>query len=316
MADTIRIPNFSDINLLEILQLTADAASGQAVATVYNASGVSVNDFILWTPNLGSEIGEILKIQSISGLNITHTTNFNNTHAAYSNGRKLFGDQIKLYRAVDVNGTPPVDSAFSALGSPVTIQGDDMFTDIVDSAGGSGYWYKATYYNSVSSSETLLTQAQPIRGGGYGHYVSIEAIRRESGISNDIQIDDTQIAIRRDQAESEINGNLAGTGYILPLADSSNNVFTPPIIEHIARVLAAGFVLNQDYGPTANVDVKDGDNKLTEARNLLLQIQDGTIVLIDTTGTPLNRTERVSSYPDESVDGTSEDAFFTMGKKF
>lgn len=322
MAETIKIPSFDNLNLQEQSVLSADANAGQAIIAPLNLSGYSTNDFILITPNFGSETSEILRVQSVSSTQITFTSNLTFKHYKGEKIYKLFGNQMKLYRAANVNGTIPADGSFSVVGSAAIIEADDIFTELTDSSGGSSYWYKATYYNSVSTNETSLSNAEALRGGGYGHYCSIEDILKEAGLSTNAQIDETQVSARRDQAESEVQGVLAGAGYTLPLTDSSDNAYTPPVIENIVRTLAAGLILSQDYGAAAQGGTNDGAKKAQEARDLLTKISDRTLVLTDPTGAQLAITSRVQSWPDDTTadvgtDGvTGEPAYFTMSKKF
>jgi len=321
MSETQRIPNFSDLNLKERSYVSVAANSAQAILNVTNAAGFLANDFVWVGPNFGSEIAEIKQIQSITGNQLTFTGNLSNNHAKLERVVKLFGDKVKLYSSANIDGSIPADSTFTTVIGSAPIQADDMFTDITDSAGSSLYWYKAVYLNSFTNNETSLSQSVAIRGGGYGHYVSIEDIRRECGLTEDIQIDDTQVATRRMEAEDIINGMLRGAGYVLPLVDSKNNAYTPPLIENACRLLAAGMILVQDYGPTAVTDTKDGEGKMKEAYDIMDKIAYDDIVLLDEQYNQLQRTNRVLGYPDNTTttsgpQGNPEPQMFPMDKVY
>lgn len=320
MGELFRVPNWPDLNLQDTTVLTANADSGQKVIATIGVNGMSEDDLgILGAP--GSLAGEIHQIDTITSLQITLLENLINSHRKTEPFTIIAGSKIRCYRAANVNNYAPADTSFSLL-STSDIDADSPITIIRDSTGGTGYWYKFTYYNPVSGVETPLSASIAIRGGGFGHYVSGEDIRREAGLLTNQQIADTQIAARRDHAESEINGVLAATGYTLPLQDAQGNYYTPGVIENIARLLGAGYVLTQDYGPIASGNSKDGDDKLKQGHDLLTQIQERKLILTDSTGQVMATSTRIRGYPDDSTaiagpDGvTPEPAFFTIGKKF
>jgi hypothetical protein len=321
MGELFRVPNWPDLNLQDTTVMTAEAASGQKIINTIGVKGMAHDDLgLLGAP--GSLVGEIHKINTITSLAITFVENLINNHRKTEPFTIIAGDQIKCYRAPNVNNYAPDDSTFTLLGSANDIDADSPITIIRDSTGGTGYWYKFTYFNSVSSVETPLASSIAVRGGGFGHYVSGEDIRREAGLLTNQQIADTQISARRDHAESEVNGTLAATGYLLPLVDGQGNYYTPGIIENITRLLAAGYVLTQDYGPISGGNSKDGETKLKQAHDLLMAIQERKSVLTDSVGQLMATSTRITGYPDDSTkdagpDGvTPEPAFFSIGKKF
>lgn len=310
LGELFRVPNFPDLNLQDTTVLTADANSAQDEIKVIGVEGMAVADLgLIGAP--GFLAGEIHKIDTITADTIKFVDDLINSHRRTEPFTIVFGDRIRCYRALNINGYPPIDASFVLL-STTDIDQDSPITLIKDNAGSSLYWYKFTYYNSVSTVETPLTNSLPVRGGGFGHYVSGEDIRREAGLMNNQQIADTQIAARRDHAESEVNGVLRASGYALPLRDGQGDYYTPGVIENISRLLAAGYVLIQDYGPIADGNSKDGKQKLDEAHALLKQIQERTLVLTDSTGQLMASAGRLKGLPDDS----SPAAFFTVTKKF
>ena len=320
MADQIRVPNYASLNQDENSTLNADSASGQKNITVLNVNNFQANRHVA-VGELGSETCEIALIQSIAGNVITCVSNLKHNHKENETITQIKGNKLILYRATNTNDIIPPIGNFSAL-STNAIDEDSPTTLITDSSGGTGYWYMATYYDDVTGYETPLTLSIAQRGGGYGHYTTIEAISKESGMDGNVNVTTLDIAERRDEAEDEVNSAIIASGYRLPLLDSAGNVFTPVLVEYITKILAAGFVLLKDYGPTVNGDTKDGNLKITEARTLLEKIQKAERILLDPSGIPLTRESRVSGWPDDTTETTGTDGFtpepaaFSMGKKF
>lgn len=297
MAQLFQVPNYPDINLLDSTVLTADAAAGQKVIHAVGLDGFATGNATLLGP-IGSLVGELLYIDTLTTTTITFLTNLVNAHRQTEPCTLLFGDYIRMYRAPNVNGYPPDDSVFLAnLQSTILIDADQPTTPISDAAGSSSYWYKFTYYNSITFAETTLASSIALRGGGFGHLVAISSIRTEAGLLNDNQVQDTQIAERRDQAESEIFGALLAADYTLPLTDNNNQPYVPPVLENLARLLSAGYVLTQDYGPIASGNSKDGDLKVKTALGLLTEIQNHTVILADITGKQMSTAARVRGTP-------------------
>src|SRR5690606_25108243 len=106
---------------------------------------------------------------------------------------------------------PPADSAYAAVGDPVDIDPDQVETEITDAGGSSLYWYKWVYFNSESEEEvTELAQVDAFRGEDYGNYATVEDIRVEAGIEDNIYIPDSFVRARRAEAEDVINSALKG----------------------------------------------------------------------------------------------------------
>jgi hypothetical protein len=321
MSEIIRVPNFSAINLQETSILDADALAAQAQATIVNDITFTVGAKVV-IGTLAQETAEVATIQSLASKVITFTANLNNKHLRGEPITQLFGDRIRLYRATNVDGNIPADSAFSYLSIYAIIQGDESTSELTDPDGGAGYWYKTTYYNTATGAETSLALSVPVRGGGYGKLVSIESIRTESGLLDNQNIDDGKFAERRDQAEAEVLGALAAAGYTLPLQSASGTLYTPALVENITRLLAAGYMMLQEYGPPAEGETNAGQAKVKEARQLLKQIQKQELVLLDITGVPMVRTAQVAGWPDDTTatvgtDGVNGEPYqMTMSKRF
>lgn len=318
MSELLQIINFNSVNIVEESQVDVDLVKAQKNATLQNVHNFSANDYF----RIGEgEQAEIAQVDTISGQVITAKANFTFDHKRFEKVVKLLANQIKVYRAANVDGTLPSDINFSVI-STLDIDADQVYTSCYDSTGGILYWYKYTYYNSTTPYETPLADSEAVRGGQYGHYVSIDDAKKEAGLQDNQYIDDTQIDIRRNQAEAEINTTLKAAGYTLPLRDNNGDEFVPSIVENIARLLTAGYILIQDYGPQqGGTQSTDGKDKLKTANDILTKIMNDGVILMDSSFNQLPRKQRVFGYPDDTtaVSGTNglpEARMFPIDKKY
>ena len=97
VRETLSLPNFDSANIAEELQLATDANPNQAIITVINPNNAVINEYLCLVP--GRETSEIRRIQSISGNTITFTSNLSFQHRGHERVIRLFGDQIRVYRA-------------------------------------------------------------------------------------------------------------------------------------------------------------------------------------------------------------------------
>lgn len=153
---TLLIDNF-DLTGQQNSYLTADAAKGATSLTVANTAGFNVNDYILLeTP--GTETAEIAQISAIpdtvtltvGATGIAHDKNVVLTKTPYN--------QYKIYRANEKTGT------YTLLDT-----NDLHFEEEVnlynDATGKTANWYKVTYYNSFTTTESSINDALPVIGG-------------------------------------------------------------------------------------------------------------------------------------------------------
>lgn len=311
IKQTFNVPNFLSNNIVTETELTADAASGQNQLTVLNTEGLADNDYLAISANNG--ISEIVQIQSISGLTITTVSNLTLNHKNHEKIKKLFGNQTQVYRAANVDGTIPDDTTFAALGSPVTIQPDQPYTQVTDSSGGDAYWYKFTYYNATSAAQTDLSEAEAVRGGGYGDYCSIQEIIDEAGLG-DFHLDPSKLAQYRVEAQSEVKGAMSSAGYTMPLQTTSGTYYVPDMITGVTKRLAAGFALVRNYGTVKPGSAKDGKAKIDDARALIAMIQLNDVVLLDTNEQQLAKQNLVGGWPDNTtvLNSDTDDSSITM----
>ena len=241
MSQTLTISNYPKTNILEETELTADAASAQAVIAVINNQNFAENTHYV-IGRIGGESLEKLLVLSVSGTTgITATTNLARSHSKFDKVTRLFGNKIRIYRAANADGTQPADGSFALL-TTVDIDFDGSQTEYTDDDGSSSYWYKHTFYDSVGLEETPLSGSGAVRGGGIGNYASIESIRKQAGLENNRYITDPQIEEKRQSAQKLIDATLTGL-YTVPFTAPIN-----PLIAEITRLYAAGLLLTSEFG--------------------------------------------------------------------
>lgn len=293
---TIRVPNFPDVNIKERSRLDADSVATATGLTLEYTANMAAADY-LYVGRLGTETGEINTITTVTNMTTLVVPAMAKDHSRFDDVCTLFGNKIKVYRASNVDGNVPLDASFSLLGSAADIDADQNYTDVTDATGGSDYWYKYTYFNSTSSAETPLADAIAVRGGGYGDYASIESIRSEAGLQNNRFITDAQINEKRQAAQTLINGQLTGL-YAIP--------FTSPINPHVAEItrkLAAGYLLSNDYGTVSTFSTNNGKAKIDWALDQLSKLKAREIVLTDNAGadTSISTTSGLQMWPDTTT---------------
>lgn len=307
MPTTLRAQNFSPINIKENTYVDADAAVGATSVTAKSAQNIAQNDFIyIGGPN--SEGTEKRQVGAVSGQTLPVSA-LTFAHKRYEQIMAVNGDQIKFYRAANVDGSIPAAASFSAVsGGTVDIDADQLFTDFTDTGGSSSYWYTYTYRNSTTTNETELDPQVAVRGDDYNHYTAIDAIRKEAGFQNNTFITDGLISLHRDAAESEINGILIAN-YSLPLDQP-----VPAMVEYMARRLAAGMLLAAES--LTKEDKEKGEGMMTSVRDMLTKIGNRTMSLVDYQGNSmLTAGNAMGGWPDNTTeealpeDGGSERMF-------
>ena len=314
MSAHLSLENFAALNVEESSRLAADVTNVATAFAVESGIGFLADKWIAVGP-LGGEQTEVRRVVSVSSNTITINAAFTNAHSKFEPITQLFGDQIQVYRATNVDGSIPADASFSTLvNSPVAIQPDQMQTPFTDATGGTGYWYKIAYRHSISGDETDLGSSVGVRGGDYQHYVSIQDVRIAAGMKDANFVPDQQIAAARQEAESEVNLALSSF-YTVPFAS------VPAVIKRVVKFLAAGYLLLEEYGTTSEGTNKDGERKLALGRELLDRIRSGDIVLSDDYGTVLGQRSAISGWPNDSTATAAEtnaggDVMFRIGKVF
>ena len=294
MAARLEIPNFSKLNIKQQTLLNADASAGATSITPQNVSGFATNDLV-YLGNLGKDQIEKQEI-TIAGANFTVSA-LQYQHDRFEPITSVYGDQIQVYVAADPGtGYAPVDANFATLGSLVTIDPTSKTSTYIDSGGGSGFWYKYVYWNSVTNAATsYLSDVDPVRGGNVGFYVSVDAVRKAAGFANNKNISDSYIAGFISMANDYINGRLVGL-YALPFLSP-----IPPTIVNIAKQYATGLMLQDQYGNFAQGSQADGDAKIQDADVALTEIADFENELRDQSGQSLRIFQPIAGWPDNTT---------------
>lgn len=316
MATTLRVESFGDANIKEQQALDANAAAGATTLTLKNTANFGGGTFV-YVGNLGTKVCEKLTINTVpSATSITVLAGPGIVHNRFEPITAVFGDQIKIYRALNVDGTIPADISFASAGLFVNLNPVDPYTEITDVTGSNAYWYKAVYYNSSSLAETSLASATAARGEDYGHYADLSEIRSEAGMTKATNLSESVINRYRLDAEAMVNGALVNT-YTVPFLPP-----TPQLVRKITIGLAAGALMQKDYGAVNPDSTKDAKSKVADAMALIAQLQAHTIVLLDYKGTSLVATSAISSWADDStatadpITAAGGDRIFKIGQTF
>lgn len=283
---------------------SADVVAGATSLTVYNTQGFVEHDYII-IGTIGYEKAELLQVKSVTvpgTLVLEVACSF--AHLKDESIQRIFYNKRKFYRSATESGTY---SHLSTAGSPVDIDVDNAEGNIFEDPDGTATsYYKATYFNTTTSKETDLSDSLPALAGDSDHYTSVYKIKVEAGFKDNPYIDSDLIDRYRLEAESEIDGYVAGF-YQLPF------VSVPKMIQHICTLLAAGNLVSKEYGLEMDLEIsKSGDKKIQRAEDLLKRIQEGTIKLIDSIGGVLSMTSSNLA----SCSNAYDDSVYNKGELF
>lgn len=295
MSVTLKIDNFAQNNLIQQTMLTADVAVGSSSITVINSSGYNIGDYIV-VGGLTSDGSEALKIQSIpDSTTLTTTTAAQLPHTENDSLWSIFGNQIQVYAAANVNGLPPDDTQFAPVGQIINIMVWNSYSVFVDSNPGQ-FWYKYSFHNSSNGNDTGISSSIA-QLSGIVQYCSIFDIREKAGIVNNFYISDAQIEKYRRRAQKEIDNRLQSL-YDVPFPYPVNEQ-----IEDIAATLAAGLILAIDNSVFSTGTKGQSNDLLTSARAELAEIDSRVVVLTDANGNPLilDHADSVQGWPDSTT---------------
>jgi phage gp36-like protein len=306
MSSKIQIENFTSLNIKERTTLTAEVAEGATTLSLANTNNVLVDDFVL-VGNPGMETAEIRQVQTVVDTNDVTIDAATLHHREGESVLSLFGDQIRIFRAPNVNGLPPAEDTFAEL-QTISIDPDQLQTDFEDPDGSDSYWYTFAYRNSTSAAVSSMWPAS-VRGGTTSVYASNDSIRDLAGFKNNHNISGGLIEQFRVAAQAKIDGKLSGR-YTVPFTAPIN-----PFIAQIARTMAAGYLQLDQYGSYTTNDTTNGDLKVKWAEAQLDAIIAGEIKLTDETGS-----ESSASGSDLGFSGTpnssTEDQYGNNGFMF
>jgi hypothetical protein len=266
MTKTLILNNFPEANIGETSELNADAAVDATELILKDNQGFTVGDFII-IGGLGTETAELRTVgepnSDLTGLTITEALKLH--HDRFDQVTKIFGESMKIYRAISSDGSIPSDEDFGGAYSIVSIDTDQMstrFTDTSGDADNKNMWYKRTFYNSVTQQETPLAEAVAYRGTDATSYATTEQIRIKAGLQHNRWLTDEKVLEKIRVAQSVIDGTLTGL-YAVPFTAPVNQ-----IINEIAQLLAAGYLLQ---GLDSAAMRAQGDALIAQATN-----KDGT----------------------------------------
>ena len=277
---------------------SADLASGQTDVLVDNAQDFVADDYIVLGA-VGYDTAELAQVDHVNSNTVTIKNVTNNSHVVGEVITKIIYNQRKFYRATSETGSYV---HLAADGSPKDIQVDNAEgTYFEDPNGTKTSWYKSTYYNATTFTESDLDDAIATMSGESEFYTSIYKIKSEAGFQNNQYIQDADIDSYRVEAQSEVDSMLSAL-YEVPFIN------TPKIIEHITRILAAGLLLQKEYGMEANVEIaKTGERKIERAEKLIDKIFNKEMRLVDSTGALLAIAQGVIPSQSNVYDGLRAD---------
>lgn len=300
-----------DFAKLERTYLNADISSGSDIAlTLANNNGMLEDTFICIGIE-GSERAELQKINApVSAGTIVQVATLLFPHKKGEPVTVYRFDKRKFYGATSIDGSY---TELSAYGSPVSIQVDDPQGTLLEYSDSTFSYFKSTYYNSVTVSETSLSESDPIAGDQSLRYTTLYNIRKQAGLTNNPYVTDGTLETYRKRAENEVNSYIFN-GYQLPLQDSTGANVVPFIIENCTVLLAAGYIDYQEFGKEG-----EGVKWLGEARGILKQIRDNKQRLIDSYGNEFAQKDRantIQSYPDSVDNKNGPIRSFTTKQRF
>lgn len=312
MPELLYLTNFPDANIVEQSQLNAAvAATGTSVA-LKNVSNFAIGDVAV-IGRLATEQAEKRELSAVdtSAQTVTFSA-LSFAHKKLDPITKLRGDQIRIYRAANVDDTQPDDDDFILIHT-INIDVTNQITIWNDPTGGVGYWYKITYYASNGGAETDIADSMAVRGGNYGHYATVEQVRKSSGLVGNSDVEDETIAEARNEAESVIKGSILAAGYTLPFEEPY-----PPSVVRLVKQLASAYLLQEEFGASVQGSNRDGFELEKSIMAKLKLIQEGKIQLIDVNKeTVEDKISDVGGSPDDSSESQSGgDPLFTMGKQW
>lgn len=282
--------------------LAADAAAGLNVTlTLESNDGLSADLFIA-IGHEGNEICELAQInQAVTGNTSVRVATLKFNHNAGEPVRVYRFDKRKFYGATSATGS---FTELTADGSPKPIEVDDPMGTTLEYSGTTYTYFKATYYNSETDTETDPDDAVAVAGDESLRYASLYFIRKHAGLAGNYNYSDLNIEAKRSQAENEIKSAIAAR-YVLPLS------YVPSLINRICILLAAGYIDYEELGAEG-----EGAKWLGEARALLKAIREGRQLLLDADDAELTRvanTGQLSGYPNDVCEDRAKT---TMDKTF
>lgn len=156
------------------------------------------------------------------------------------------------------------------------------------------------------------------------NYSTAKKVKSEAGLENNDDIAMSLVQQYLDKATAIVK-SMVGQRYSLPaMATNFDGSVAQSVLRHAEELLAAGNLLNKEYGYQEDGTGK-GDYKIDDSMKTLQSIADGSLTLFDSNDSPYpptTITSRVvmSGFPnsstDENQDGQETDRSFTLSKEF
>lgn len=149
-------------------------------------------------------------------------------------------------------------------------------------------------------------------------YTTSAKVRSEAGFDGNYNIHEPVIERYLEQAEAYVKSFIAGRYALASLTTNFTGSQAETTLSRITELLAAGFLLQKEYGSDAQDTDKDGYKKQEEALAMLKDITTGTLKLIDSLGNEYPNYSSASHSSIAHTIPTLEDSprRFSMGQKF
>lgn len=286
----------------ETSTLALDATAGSNVTlTLENNSGFANNTYFAIGYE-GNELCEMVQVnQAVTAGTSVRVATLKFNHIAGEKVTVYRYNQRKFYGATSATGSY---TELTAEGSPKDIQVDDPQGTTLEYTGATYTYFKATYYNSTTTEESDIADADAVAGDQSLRYASLYDIRKHAGLAGNPRYSDLRLETKRSQAENEINSTIASR-YVLPLT------YVPGIISQICELLAAGYIDYEEFGKNG-----EGVKWLGEGRAILKSIKNGTQILLGADMVELDRVLTTGVLNGKPDDENTDCAKFTMSDKY
>ncbi len=168
MGILLQAPQY-EVTGLEYTEVATAIAIDGTTLVVDSTEGFSADDYII-IGNLNTEKTEIVKITSVTNSTTLVIGAVIYTHAVDSPVRYTPYNQVRFYRSTSETGT------FTRIATEtMEVDNESGTTNYNDTEGTTSSWYKTTYYNSTTSTETAVADSVAVLGG-YNLYCTIEDV--------------------------------------------------------------------------------------------------------------------------------------------
>lgn len=255
--------------------LSSPVTAGGTSFPVQNVATFATN-WAIQVGNTGEERSEIKLISSISGLNLLTTGTATFDHPTDTPAYAIKYDKVIFKRST--SGT--AGTAVALSNGTITIQPDQLFTQIDDTTAQSTYAYKASFYNSLTQEET--SNSDWLTPAGYSFY-------------------------SRSKMRDRIKGKLYDSGFI-----KDDETINDWINEWLENMNNAAVHVNQDYS-IGTTDISFGTAGLGTIT--ATDYKDIRRIWTTTDGNNFYAAQRISQtdFSPQQVFSASEPAYYPYG---